>query len=299
MPLLRMHLKKIDGPSVASWLKTQSEKRPTHARLAFSLLRAFLNWCADQPEYKDLADPSACATKVVRSLVPKKRAKTDCLQREQLNMWFAETQKLNSPTVSAYLQILLLIGARRGELASLRWENLDLKWCSMTLRDKVEGERTVPMTPYVQSLFLQLQTLNNTPPPEYRILNGKKIRNDLKSWKPSPWVFSSATAKSGYLQDPSSAHGRICAAAGIPSVTLHGLRRSFKSLSEWVEVPTGVVAQIMGHKPSATAEKHYTVRPLDLLRKWHTQLEAWILNEANIRYQAEQVGSKRKLKAVK
>ena len=42
--------------------------------------------------------------------------------------------------------------------------------------------------------------------------------------------------------------------ANIEHLTLHGLRRSFKSLSEWVEVPVGVVAQIMGHKPSATAE---------------------------------------------
>jgi integrase len=68
---------------------------------------------------------------------------------------------------------------------------------------------------------------------------------------------------------------------------LHGLRRSFATLSEWVEMPTGVVAQIMGHKPSATAERHYRCRPLDLLRKWHTQLEEWILAEAGIEQPAE------------
>jgi intergrase/recombinase len=38
-------------------------------------------------------------------------------------------------------------------------------------------------------------------------------------------------------------------------------------------VPTGVVAQLMGHKPSATAEKHYTVRLLDLLRLHHEKIE--------------------------
>ena len=43
-----------------------------------------------------------------------------------------------------------------------------------------------------------------------------------------------------------------------------------------------VVAQIMGHKPSATAEKHYTVRPLDLLRVHHERIEAWILEQAGI-----------------
>jgi len=70
--------------------------------------------------------------------------------------------------------------------------------------------------------------------------------------------------------------------AGIDGLTLHGLRRSFKSLTEWLEIPAGVVAQLMGHKPSATAEKHYTVRPLDLLRVHHEKIEAWILEQAGI-----------------
>jgi intergrase/recombinase len=53
-------------------------------------------------------------------------------------------------------------------------------------------------------------------------------------------------------------------------------------LTEWLEVPVGVVAQIQGHKPSATAEKHYTVRPLELLRVHHERIEAWILQQAGI-----------------
>jgi integrase len=67
-------------------------------------------------------------------------------------------------------------------------------------------------------------------------------------------------------------------------VSLHGLRRSFKSLAEWVECPAGIVAQIMGHKPSATAEKHYTVRPVDLLRLWHDKIEAWMLEQAGVTF---------------
>ena len=58
------------------------------------------------------------------------------------------------------------------------------------------------------------------------------------------------------------------------------MRRSFSSLAEWTETPTGIVAQIMGHKPNATAERHYKVRPLDLLRKWHDKIEAWLLDQA-------------------
>jgi hypothetical protein len=37
-----------------------------------------------------------------------------------------------------------------------------------------------------------------------------------------------------------------------------------------------------GHKPSATAEKHYKRRPLDLLRLHHERIEAWILEQAGL-----------------
>ena len=72
-----------------------------------------------------------------------------------------------------------------------------------------------------------------------------------------------------------------------PSRTLHGLRRPFSSLAGWTEVPSGIKAQIMGHKPSAIAERHYNVGPLDLLRMWHDTLEAWILKGARIDFKPE------------
>lgn len=92
------------------------------------------------------------------------------------------------------------------------------------------------------------------------------------------------------MVEPRIAHKRALSVAGLPhDLSIHGLRRSFKSLSEWVELPVGIVAQIMGHKPSATAEKHYTVRPLELLAKWHIKLEAWILEHAGIAFTPEAV----------
>jgi integrase len=227
---------------------------------------------------------------MARDVLPKSKAKTDCLQREQLSAWFKEVRKISNPVISAYLQALLLTGARREEMAGLRWNDVDFKWQSLTIRDKVEGERTIPLTPYLASVLAILKVRNDTPPPRYRILDGKKIENDLEHWKPSEWVFSSKTAKSGRLQEPRINHNKALTAAALPMLTLHGLRRSFGTLTEWVECPAGVVAQIMGHKPSATAEKHYKVRPLDLLRMWHTRIEAWTLEQAGIEF--KQTGKK-------
>jgi integrase len=120
-----------------------------------------------------------------------------------------------------------------------------------------------------------------------------------EKWKPSPWVFSSPSAENGRLAEPRIAHAKALRAAGLPHISLHGLRRSFGTLSEWVECPVGVVAQIQGHKPSAIAEKHYRRRPLDLLRLWHCRIEAWMLEQAGIEFKVDEAGEWPGLHAVK
>ena len=292
LPLLLLPLTKIDAERVRAWLEGEASHRPTHARLAYALLRAFLNWCADRPEYREQIHTDACTPRAARETLPKKTSKSDCLQREQLRAWFAEVRKLK-PVQSAYLQTVLLTGPRRNELTGLRWDDVDFQWNAMTIRDKdeskggLDGTRTIPLTPHIKSLLLGLKALNETPPPTHRILRGKKLENDLSAWRPSKFVFWSRLAESGHIEEPSSAHDRAMVSAGIPDLTIHGLRRSFATLSEWVEAPEGVVAQIQGHKPSATREKHYKIRPLDLLRMWHTKIEAWILTEAGIEQPGE------------
>jgi integrase len=143
----------------------------------------------------------------------------------------------------------------------MQWEDINFQWKGINIRDKVGGTREIPITSYVLHLINQLPRRNE-------------------------WVFSSHTSRSGCLTTPNTPHTRACKAAGLQGLTLHGLRRSFKSLTEWLEVPVGVVAQIQGHKPSATAEKHYTVRPLELLRLHQERIEAWMLKQAGIYFDA-------------
>ncbi|MBI9083358.1 MAG: integrase family protein [Desulfobacterales bacterium] len=277
-----MKLSDINDAAVRTWLTKEVTTRATQAGLAFRLLKAFLNWCSDHPDYKDAVDTGACGRRVRKDVLPSAKPKDDCLQKEQLKTWFAGVRKLDNRVASAYLQALLLTGARRSELASLLWENVDFQWRSITIHDKVEGERTIPLPPYLAALIYPL-------PRSFKTKDGV-----VKS----PFVFASPTAAAGFLQDPRRLHTRACKAAGIKGLTLHGLRRSFGTLSEWVECPVGVVAQIQGHKPSAIAEKHYRRRPLDLLRLWHVKIEGWILEQSGIQQPAEdaELG---KLRAVK
>jgi integrase len=262
--LMAYRLVDLTPAVISAWAERETAKRPTSTAGAWRLLRGFLSWCSEQPEYSQVLPPQNPAkAKAVREVVARPKAKQDSLQREQLPAWFAAVRQSSNATAAAYLQTLLLTGARPGEVLAMRWEDIDFKWNGLTIRDKVEGERTIPLTPYVSELLFVLPRVNE-------------------------WVFASPSKdedlKEKHISKPHHPHERACKVAGLQGLTLHGLRRSFKSLTEWLEIPAGVVAQIMGHKPSATAEKHYTVRPLDLLRMHHEKIEAWILNEAQIAF---------------
>lgn len=280
-PLMKQRLSALTKDTVDGWLAAEVKTRPARARLAFSLLRAFIAWGQEQPDFADVASVDICTNKRLREQLPKAMTKSDCLQREQLVAWYCEVRKIANPVQSTYLQGLLITGARREEWAGLRWDDVDFRWRGLVLDDKVEGTggRTIPLTPYLATLLMNLKRLNETPPDRRQLA---RLKERGEEWSPSEWVFASKTSEDGKIAEPRIAHNKALAAAGLPHVTLHGLRRSFGTLSEWVEVPVGVVAQIQGHKPSAIAEKHYRRRPLDLLRMWHDKIETWMLEQARI-----------------
>ena len=261
--LAKLRLVDLTSELLEEWAKAEAAKRPTRARLSLRLLKAFLFWCARHPIYKAAVTTNVAQSRNARESLGKANVKDDALQREQLPAWFTAVRQIHNPVISAYLQTLLIIGSRRGELDKLRWEDVDFQWNSLTLKG-LKGPRVIPLTPYVAQLLAPLP-------------------------RRSEWVFSSPTAASGHLVDPSDAHNKACSIAGV-DLSLHGLRRSLASLSEWIEMPAGIGAQIQGHKPQGVREQHYIRRPLDLLRMWHVRIEAWILKEAGIEFVPIQAG---------
>ncbi|MDY0191790.1 MAG: integrase family protein [Desulfuromonas sp.] len=253
---------------IEEWAEVEGQTRPTAARLSYRLLRAFLTWCSRQAAYKALLTDNPATNSEAREKLGTPKAKKDVLLKEQLPAFFEAAQSLTNPAISAYIQTMLLTGARPSELLALKWDDMNGKARSLTIRDKDEskggqdGTRTIPLTPYV-----------------HHLLAGLPRRTE--------WVFSSDTLNQP-ISPPHNRLADVARIAGIDEITFHGLRRSYASLSEWLELPSGVIAQIQGHKPSATREKHYIIRPLDLLRLHHERFEAWILEQAGIQHDTTQ-----------
>ena len=254
-PLLNLRPNQLNAEVIHSWAGEHASKRPTKTRLALSMFKAFINWINVNSEYEIDVNHQINSKLIFGKR--RQKIKIDCLQIEQLKFWFAAVLGIHNKIISAYLQILLITGARRGELAGLKWDEIDTCWKTIFIKDKIKGSRFIPLTPYVESLIIQLPKLNE-------------------------FVFSSKQSSSGFIKEPRIAHNLAIQKVNLPHLTIHGLRRSFGTLAEWTDCPIGISAQIMGHAPSALAEKHYRQRSIDLLRKWHIEIESFILRKANL-----------------
>ena len=259
-PLLALPLAGVNEDTLKSWFDREALAGKHQAARALMMFRGFLRWCAARPEYRNLTDRDVGKAAAIVESLPSNTRRTDALEAAQVPGWWAGVEQLSNRTASAYLRALLLTGARREELAALTWANVDFQWRKLTIADKVDSTRTIPLTPYMAQLLATLPRMG-------------------------PFVFAS-TGKAGRITDTRASHAKALQSAAIEGLTIHGLRRSFSLLGEAAGAPAGAIAQVMGHKPSATAEG-YRPRSIDALRPFLEQIEAHILNLAGVQFDAQ------------
>lgn len=258
-PLLALPLSGINEDTLKSWYDREAQAGKHQAARALMMFRGFLRWCSGREEYRSLTDREAGRSAAILENLPANTRRTDVLESAQIRGWWAEVEQLPNRTASVYLRALLLTGARREELAALTWDSVDFQWRKLTLADKVETTRTIPLTPYLAQLLATLPRVNQ-------------------------FVFASS-GKTGRIVDVRASHERVLRAVGIHHLTFHGLRRANKQRGRSV-APHGAVDQIQGHKPSGTADG-YAILPIDDLRPFAELIEAHILTLAGVKFDAQ------------
>ena len=265
-PLLALQLSSITEDSLKEWHDQEARAGKHQAARALMMFRGFMRWAAGQRKYRALVDLSAGKAPAILDTLPStiESRRTDALEAAQVRGWWEGVEQLPNPTASAYLRALLLTGARREELAALKWDDVDFRWRKLTIADKVGETRTIPLSPYLGQLLAGLA----------------RRRGD--DGKLMPHVFASS-GKRGHITDARASHAKALQSAGIVHLTFHGLRRSFALLGEAAGAPAGAIAQVMGHRPSATAEG-YKPRSVDALRPYLERIEGYILDLAGIEF---------------
>lgn len=158
------------------------------------------------------------------------------------------------PHAVATIHLLCLTGCRVGEIAGLRWAELDVAMNCLRLDDTKSGRSVRPIGKIV------VQSLQDQP-----VQAG------------STYVFTGATGTGPY-QGVGKEARRIFAAAGLISVTPHTLRHTFASVASGLGYSDGTIAGLLGHKGRGVTSR-YVHRPDQALASAAEEISADIARQ--------------------
>lgn len=144
----------------------------------------------------------------------------------------AERTNTESPFVIAAIRLLILTGARLGEILTLKWSMVDFDRRMLRLPDSKTGAKPVLLSDPAVELLQNLPRIQGN---DYVIVggvDGEHLKNLRKPW------------------------GHIRKRAGLSDVRLHDLRHSFASFAIAEGVTLAVIGKLLGHKKTATTERY-------------------------------------------
>lgn len=238
---------------------------------AVEWLSGMYRWAASKSEYKKLIHGNPARSTTVQDDLPSNpnSRRLDFVEVPQLRKFFQGLAMMPNRTITAYLTGLLITGARRNELARLKWSDINFTLKKYVIADKsksnVERIRTLPLTPLFETLVKSMPKIDG---------------ND--------YVFAVPKSKHGYVQDTRKTLAPVVEYAEIDHLTPHGLRRTFSLLGEAAGCPSGAIEQAMGHAV-AGMDEHYKPRRVEMLRGVMTQLEEFVIEQSGMLVLAQQV----------
>jgi integrase len=241
---------------------------PARANNAMRVLRALFNYAAEV--YEDQSGESLFPSNPVAVLSKtnawyKVARKKTYISKEDIPAWFetvssfeSEYSQVDASGVRDYLFFALFTGARREEVASLKWSEVDLGRQTFTLLDTKNGEDvTLPMSSFILEMMLK--------------------RRDATSGK---YVFPSKRGE-GHIKDVRKQVLRIREQSGV-TFTIHDLRRTFLTIAESLDIGQYTLKRLVNHKTGENNDitAGYIVVNMDRLKSASQRVSDLILLQA-------------------
>ena len=137
-----------------------------------------------------------------------------------------------SANAVAAIRLLMLTGCRRGEIVTLRWEDVDLEAGELRLRDAKTGPRQVALSPAAVRVLSAIPRVVDTP----WVIAGRKPGTRIANLNAS-WLV-------------------VRARAGLEDVRLHDLRHSFASRALALGESLSMIGKLLGHRKVQTTARY-------------------------------------------
>ncbi len=223
--------------------KVHERRGPIAANRTLTVLKVLLNWCIDE----ELLDASP-ATRIKPAVKepPRERVLTD----DELAAVWAAAEGIGYPH-GPLIQLLALLGQRRGEVATMRWDDLDLDegvWRLSSEQTKAARQHIVPLS-----------------------VRAKEVLEAIPRIDGSDLVLISRTGAA--VASFSTAKKKLDELSGVEHWRVHDLRRTLATGLRGLRFDRDVVGAVLNHKPQGVTARTYD--QYDQLDEKRAALEAW------------------------
>ena len=235
------NVKDITRSDVRSFLRGLAAKTPVQANRALACIRKIFSWAIKEEVIELESNPASNISAPGGREKPKDRTLNDLEIKRAWN----ELESDSSGTKRA-LQLILLTGQRPGEVAGMRWGELDLHesvWLIPAERTKNGCANMVPLSAATLRIIEQ----------QREAIESQNEKRQRKEKKPvsDEYVFpcrTVANVKPMMVYSLDQAAQNLSASLEIPSFTPHDLRRTCATRLGALQVPGHVIARILNHK---------------------------------------------------
>ena len=216
----------ITRADVIGMIEAIGDNSPSAARQAWIYTSRLFGWALNRGTYGLTASP--CDRVRIADLIAAPKARERVLDTGELRAIWQVTAAGEFP-FDPFVRLLILLGYRRGELAGMRRDELDLAaglWQLGGDRTKNEQPRTIPLPRQAVEILVAL--------PEF----------------PGPYVFSTVSGSrpiSGFMKFKQRLDRRVGPAISV-AWTLHDLRRSMRTHLSALPISDTVAELMIGHK---------------------------------------------------
>lgn len=216
-------------------------KTPYQANRLLAVLRKFFNWCEKNGFRADHTNPALH----VEPFRERKRERfLSPAEISHLGEVLSEIERGGgqSPFAIAAIRLLILTGARLGEILRMKREWIDFDNACIRLPDSKTGAKTIYLSPPAMQVLASLPRYEDNPHVICGLKKGACLVNLQKPWR------------------------AIRKRAGLDNVRIHDLRHSFASIAVASGMSLPMIGKLLGHsQPQTTARyAHLADDPMKL-----------------------------------
>lgn len=144
-------------------------------------------------------------------------------------------------------RLLLLTGARKGELLTARWQDLDLAggiWTKPSATTKQKTEHRIPLSPPALQLLATMKA-------EADAENARRERDRLPRIE---WVFPAQNGN--HLGDIKHFWAAMCKSSNLQGVRVHDLRHTYASILVSAGLSLPIIGALLGHTQMQTTQRY-------------------------------------------